>query len=183
MLSSAASVNSTRYALLERFKATGLPVEVASGGRTKFNRFERQIPKTHWLDAACVGDSTPNVLHWQRVKPLAIKAMGHGKRQVVNVDAYGFPKGKPKGIPVHPFRTGDIVRAEIPIGKYAGNHLSRIIQINSDRPKIGIKSKQGDRVSSHTKYLTKIFSADGYDYGFLKLPERRVTAAQLSPAP
>ena len=113
MLSSAASVNSTRYALLERFKATGLPVEVASGG-PKFNRFERQIPKTHWLDAACVGASTPEVLRWEAVTPLAIKAMGHGKRQVVNVDAYGFPRGKAKGIPVHSFRTGDVVEAKVP---------------------------------------------------------------------
>ena len=55
----------TRYALLERLKATGLPVEIASGGRTKFNRVKQQIPKTHWLDAACVGASTPEVLRWE----------------------------------------------------------------------------------------------------------------------
>ena len=101
-LKDAAAVNSTRYSLLNRLKATGSPVEVASGGLTKFNCYLRQIPKTHWLDAACVGDSTPMVLHWQHVQPLEIKAMGHGKRQVSNVDAYGFPRGKPKGIPIHP---------------------------------------------------------------------------------
>ena len=80
----------------------------------------RQIKKTYRLDAACVGDSKPMVLHWQHVQPLAIKAMGHGKRQVFNVDAYGVPRGKPKGVPIHPFRIGDIVRVEIPKGKYAG---------------------------------------------------------------
>ena len=74
MLSSdAAAFNSTRYALLERLKATGLPVEIASGGRTKFNRVKQQIPKTHWLDAACVGASTPEVLRWEAAKPIGVR--------------------------------------------------------------------------------------------------------------
>ena len=183
-LRDAAAVNSTRFSLLNRLRATGLPVETASGGHTKYNRYLRQIPKTHWLDAACVGDSTPNVLHWQRVKPLAIKAMGHGKRQVVNVDAYGFPKGKPKGIPVHPFRTGDIIRAEIPVGKYAGNYMDRIALIRTDQTRVALSQKileNGKKKKKvfffQTKYITAtVFSADGYDYGFLKLPEWRVTA-------
>ena len=37
-LKDAAAVNSTRWALFEALKATGLPVETGSGGRTKFNR-------------------------------------------------------------------------------------------------------------------------------------------------
>jgi len=179
-LKDAAAVNSTRYALLERLKATGLPVEIASGGRTKFNRFERQIPKTHWLDAACVGASTPEVLQWEAVRPLAIKAMGHGKRQVTNVDAYGFPKGKPKGIPVHPFRTGDVVRAEVPVGKFAGNYVDRIVAIRTDQTRVSLplrsqeKGKKKVPFLFQTKYITaKLFSADGYDYGFLQPPEPR----------
>ena len=137
-LRDAAAVNSTRFSLLNRLRATGLPVETASGGHTKYNRYLRQIPKTHWLDAACVGDSNPNVLHWQRVKPMAIKAMGHGQRQVVNVDAYGFPKGKPKGIPVHSFRTSDIIRAEIPMEKYAGNYMDRISSIRTGQTRVAL---------------------------------------------
>jgi len=179
-LKDAAAVNSTRYALLERLKATGLPVEIASGGRTKFNRSERQIPKTHWLDAACVGASTPEVLQWKAVKPLAIKAMGHGKRQVVNVDAYGFPRGKAKGIPVHPFRTGDIVRAEIPKGKYVGTYVSRIAETTTSKPLAGFKSKTGKRIQCHTKHMTKLFNSDGYGYGFLKAPEPRQTVISES---
>ena len=172
-LKDAAAVNSTRYSLLNRLKATGLPVEVASGGLTKFNRYLRQIPKTHWLDAACVGDSTPMVLHWQHIQPLAIKAMGHGKRQVSNVDAYGFPRGKPKGIPIHPFRTGDIVRAEIPKGKYAGTHVSRIAETKTTQMQAGFKSKTGSRVNCHTKYLTKLFNVDGYEYSPLQRPAQQ----------
>lgn len=57
-LKDAAAVNTTRWALFERLKETGLPVETGSGGLTKFNRTTRTIPKTHWSDAACVGRSS-----------------------------------------------------------------------------------------------------------------------------
>ena len=80
-LKDVAAINSTRLALLERLKATGLPVEVSSGGETKFNRNQQRIPRSHWLNAACIGASTPNNIKWEQVKPLAIKAMGHGKRK------------------------------------------------------------------------------------------------------
>jgi len=179
-LKDAAAVNSTRYALLERLKATGLPVEIASGGRTKFNRFERQIPKTHWLDAACVDVSTPEVLRWEAVTPLAIKSMGHGKRQVVGTDKYGFPKGRPKKNPHHSFRTSDVVEAKVPVGKskYADHHISRIVSTPSERPRVVIKYKgNGKNFPCALTYVTgKLFTADGYDYGFLKAPVPRVLA-------
>jgi len=176
-LKDAAAVNSTRYALLERLKATGLPVEIASGGRTKFNRSERQIPKTHWLDAACVGASTPEVLQWEAVRPLAIKAMGHGKRQVVGTDKYGFPKGQPKCKPAHPYRTGDFVSAAVPKGTYAGTYTARrIVKLTAEK-RVNIKNDLGQVFPFQAQYVTaRVFTADGYDYGFLKAPEPRVLA-------
>ena len=168
-LKDVAAINSTRLALLERLKATGLPVEVSSGGVTKFNRNQQQIPKSHWLNAVCIGASTPENLKWHQVQPLAIKAMGHGRRQMVNVDAFGFPRGKPKGIPIHPFRTGDIVRAAIPKGKYAGEYQERISSIKTSETRVGIPNKRGQgTIYLQTKYITtKIFSSDGYDYDIL----------------
>ena len=53
-LKDAAAVNATRWELFRRLQATGLPLETGSGGRTKYNRSVRVLPKTHWLDAACV---------------------------------------------------------------------------------------------------------------------------------
>ncbi len=47
----AAAVNSTRWALVNTLQTTGLAIETASGGRTKFNRSQFNIPKTHALDA------------------------------------------------------------------------------------------------------------------------------------
>jgi hypothetical protein len=51
-LKDASAVNSTRWALFNRLKETGLSVTTGSGGQTKFNRTRLKLPKTHWLDAA-----------------------------------------------------------------------------------------------------------------------------------
>ena len=100
---------------------------------------------------------------------MAIKAMGHGRRQMVNVDAFGFPRGKPKGIPIHPFRKGDIVRANIPKGKYAGEYEERISSIKTSETRVGIPDKKGHgTIYFQTKFVTtKIFNSDGYDYQFI----------------
>ncbi|MFL5626516.1 MAG: RNA-guided endonuclease IscB, partial [Ktedonobacteraceae bacterium] len=90
-LGDAAAVNTTRWALYERLKAFDLPVECGSGGRTKFNRVTHALPKMHWLDAACVGASTPQRLDVQDVVPLQITATGHGSRQMCGTNKYGFP--------------------------------------------------------------------------------------------
>ncbi len=75
-LKDAAAVNSTRWALYERLQATGLPIETGSGGLTKYNRSMRGIPKTHWLDAANVGTSTPTEVQWQNHHPLPYHRTG-----------------------------------------------------------------------------------------------------------
>jgi len=46
-----AAASSTRWALWHALTATGLPVAVATGGRTKFNRHRTVAPKSHTLDA------------------------------------------------------------------------------------------------------------------------------------
>src|SRR5258705_1056280 len=58
-LHDAAAVNASRWALFHQLVATGLPVEVGTGGRTRWNRIVRGLPKAHWIDAACLGASTP----------------------------------------------------------------------------------------------------------------------------
>ncbi len=80
-LKDAAAVNATRWEFYRRLQATGLPLEVGTGGRTKFNRTQRNLPKADWLDAACVGASTPRQLDVVNVRPLVLKATGHGRRQ------------------------------------------------------------------------------------------------------
>ncbi|HWS84366.1 MAG TPA: RNA-guided endonuclease IscB [Ktedonobacteraceae bacterium] len=122
-LRDAVAVNATRWELFRRLEALGLPIECSSGGLTKYNRTTRELPKTHWVDAACVGKSTPEALLVTGVRPLAITAYGHGSRQMCLMNKYGFPRTDPKEKhPKHGFKTGDIVKAIVPSHlKRAGN--------------------------------------------------------------
>ena len=73
-LKDAAAVNATRWKLFEVLKQFGLPIETGTGGRTKYNRERLQLPKAHWIDAACVGASTPGNIVFQNDGVLEIKA-------------------------------------------------------------------------------------------------------------
>ncbi|MBD2255136.1 RNA-guided endonuclease IscB [Nostoc parmelioides] len=165
-LKDATAVNTTRWELHRRLQLTDLPVELGSGGRTKFNRQTRGIDKQHWTDAACVGASTPAKLLLNGVKPLIIKAKGHGTRQRCRTDKYGFPKAHaPKAKFFMEFTTGDIVKADIPSGKYAGSYIGRIaIRF---RPSFMLLLPDR-RFDVHPKYLRTIHKADGYEYAFSK---------------
>ncbi len=92
-LKDAAAVNSTRWALFNRLRTTGLPVSTGSGGLTKFNPTRLNLAKTHWLDAACVGKVES--LKILTNKPLSIEATGHGTRQMCRTDKFGFPSRFP----------------------------------------------------------------------------------------
>lgn len=153
-LKDAAAVNTTRWALFERLKATGFPVECGSGGLTKFNRTARELPKTHWLDAANVGKSTPAALSIKGVKPLLITATGHGRRQMCLPNKFGFP-GQPKERhrTFSGYQTGDIVRATTSTGTIEGRVAIR------HRPSFRI-----GKVDIHPKYMQRIHKADGYSY-------------------
>jgi len=158
-LKDAAAVNSIRWALFNRLKETGLPVSAGSGGLTKFNRTRLELPKTHWLDAACVGPV--NSLEVLTDKPLLIKAMGHGTRQMCGTDQYGFPSRHRTPQKVHfGVQTGDLVRAVVTAGKYVGNWVGRI----SVRARPSFKLSSTKVFDVHPKYLEVIHRADGYGY-------------------
>jgi hypothetical protein len=78
-LDAAAAVNSVRWALVTALKIASLPVELSSGGRTKWNRSRLNVPKQHCLDAACVG--TVEALHGWNRPILVIRCMGRGSYQ------------------------------------------------------------------------------------------------------
>ena len=161
-LKDAAAVNATRWELYRRLQSTGLPVEVGSGGRTKFNRKTRGIEKHHWTDAACVGVSTPEQLLFNGVKPLIVKAKGHGIRQRCRPDKFGFPSSHaPSAKYFQGFQTGDIVKADIPSGKFAGQYVGRIAIRFRPRFVLQLSTQKFD---VHPKYLKTIHKADGYEY-------------------
>ncbi|MEO8956789.1 MAG: RNA-guided endonuclease IscB, partial [Ktedonobacteraceae bacterium] len=163
-LKDATAVNATRWKLYEQLMALGLPVECGSGGLTKFNRTRRVLPKTHWLDAACVGQSTPERLQVKGIVPLLIKANGHGSRQLCLMDAYGFPRTKPRQKRfTHPFHTGDIVRASVPSHlKNAGIHVGRMSAKANGA--FTIATRAGKITDIGKKYCRCLQRADGYGY-------------------
>jgi 5-methylcytosine-specific restriction endonuclease McrA len=162
-LKDAAAVNATRWELYRRLESLGIPIECGSGGLTKYNRTRRELPKAHWLDAACVGKSTPAVLVTFGVQPLLITANGHGCRQTCNVDKYGFPRGKAKqGGRMHGFKTGDIVRATVPSGKKMGTYTGRVLVRATGSFDIACKSGRVQGISY--KYCQAIHRSEGYSY-------------------
>jgi len=160
-LKDVAAVNSTRWALFNALKATGLPVTTGTGGRTKFNRIRLDLPKSHWIDAACVGQvDTLNVLTSQ---PLLITAKGHGNRQMCGTNKYGFPIRHRTNQKIwYGFQSGDMVAANIPSGKFAGRWTGRI----SARSRPSFKLVSSKTFDVHPKYLEVTHRADGYAYGF-----------------
>ncbi len=163
-LKDAAAVNSTRWALYRRLHILGLPIECGTGGRTKFNRVSRGLEKAHWLDAACVGASTPERLGIKGVAPLLIKASGHGCRQLCLVDKYGFPRSKAKQKQFkHGFHTGDIVRAYVPSHlKNPGRHVGRMSAKANGA--FTITTGAGIVTDIGKKYCRTLQRADGYGY-------------------
>ncbi|MEG3846247.1 RNA-guided endonuclease IscB [Microcoleus sp. herbarium19] len=161
-LKDAAAVNSTRWALCSRLKETGLPVLTGSGGLTKFNRTRLQLPKTHWLDAACVGQLES--LSVVTSKPLLIKATGHGTRQMCRTDKFGFPsRYVPRNKFVKGFQTGDIVKAVVTSGKKIGEYVGRVAVRSTGS--FNISASELMQGISH-KYCKIVHHKDGYNYSF-----------------
>jgi len=158
----AAAVNATRYALLEALKTTGKPVECGSGGLTKFNRSNQNLPKTHWIDAACVGKSTP-ILKIKGIKPLLVAANGHGTRQICRTDKFGFPVRHCSRTKFHfGFQTGDIVKAVVKSGKKVGEYIGRIATRATGS--FNISTKNGLVQGISYKVCEFIHKKDGYSY-------------------
>jgi 5-methylcytosine-specific restriction endonuclease McrA len=161
-LKDAAAVNSTRWALFNALKAIGLLVETGSGGLTKFNRTRLGLPKTHWLDAACVG--VVDALDVLTNQPLLIKAQGHGTRQMCRTDKFGFPsRYVPRNKFVKGFQTGDIVKATVTSGKKIGEYVGRVAVRTSGS--FNISAKELVQGVGH-KYCQILHRKDGYSYQY-----------------
>jgi len=164
-LKDAAAVNATRWALYERLLECGLSVECGSGGLTKFNRLTQNLPKEHWIDAACVGQSTPPQLHLTQVVPLLITATGHGSSQKCHVNECGIVCSKPKGPKkVKGFQTGDIVRAVVLSGKNQGVYAGRALVRESGS--FDIRTKQARVQGISSRFCTLLHRCDGYSYRY-----------------
>jgi hypothetical protein len=174
-LNDAAAVNATRWALFNALKATGLPVVTGSGGLTKFNRSRLEIPKTHALDAVCVG-STDVVADWQK-PTLAIKATGRGSYQRTRLDKYGFPRGYlTRQKRIKGFQTGDIVKADVTKGTKVGTYTGRVAVRATGS--FNIQTAEGVVQGISHRYCKVVQRADGYGYSQLGATAKASTAAR-----
>jgi 5-methylcytosine-specific restriction endonuclease McrA len=160
-LKDAAAVNATRWRLVAELQSTGLAVETGSGGRTKFNRARFGIPKTHALDAVCVG-AVASVEHWHK-PTLAIKCTGRGSYQRTRLDAYGFPRGYlMRQKQIKGFQTGDMVKAVVTAGKKQGTHIGRVaIRATGN---FNIQTAQGVVQGISHRHCKVTQRGDGYGY-------------------
>jgi len=219
-LKDAAAVNATRWKIYQRLQTTGLPIEVGTGGRTKYNRMtcalassppfppvdggvggdlslitacfvpcarqlrllirdkmstthkqmstthtkiKKSLKKTHWLDAACVGESTPETLMVDGIQPLRIVATGRGSRQMCRMDAFGFPRTKAKQCKrVHGFQTGDMVKAVVKEGRHTGSYIGKVSVRTSGS--FNITTVNGTVQGISYKSLKLLHRHDGYIY-------------------
>lgn len=160
-LRDAAAVNATRNVLFKTLLKTGLPVETGTGAQTKFNRKQLGIPKTHSLDAACVGNILA-IQDWHR-PTLTIKATGRGEYQRTRLTADGFPRGYLTRQKRHfGFQTGDQVKAVVTNGKKSGIHQGRVAVRVSGR--FNIQTPASVIQGIGYKHCTLIQRADGYGY-------------------
>ncbi|MFE0133862.1 RNA-guided endonuclease IscB [Streptomyces sp. NPDC059037] len=163
-LTDAAAMNTTRWRLRSRLAELGPPVTGWSGGRTKFNRTRSGLPKTHTLDALCVGElSEETYVVRHPVRPLIITCHGRGIYQRTLTDAYGFPRQRRPRTKRHfGFTTGDLVTAQVPKGKKAGHHRGRLA-VRSDGY-MNIRTTTKLVTAIHHRHIRLLQRGDGYSY-------------------
>ncbi|MBV6622477.1 MAG: HNH endonuclease [Rivularia sp. (in: Bacteria)] len=114
-LKDAAVVNATRNKLVKVLGGIKT-VFTSTGAQTKFNRIRLNLPKEHWVDAACVGDV--DSLTFRTFQPLRVTCKGQGGRQKAALNRYGYPMRHNPLKPIKGWLTGDIARhAKLGIGK------------------------------------------------------------------
>ena len=164
-LRDAATINSTRWALWRKLSSTNLPVEVGTGGRTKYNRRRLEVPKEHCLDAACVGH-VDILEHWQQ-PVLNIKATGRGRYQRTCVDKYGFPRSYfTRNKSAFGFQTGDMAKAVVTTGKKVGVYSGRIVI--SARGYFDIHTEGSLIRGLSSRFFTLVQRGNGYGYSLMK---------------
>ncbi len=170
-LTGAAFLNTTRWYVFSELQSLGLPVESGTGALTKLNRTRCQLPKSHVFDAACVGPSTPPRILVPASYVHVFQALGRGIRQMARVNKSGFPLGHRKRTKrVYGFQTGDLVRVDVPHGKYIGRWTGRVAVRSSGR--FDLKGLGGQRLCqgiSH-QYCRLLQRADGWYHTQYILP-------------
>jgi hypothetical protein len=159
-LKDAASVNTTRWVLANKLKEEFGDIELASGGRTKFNRTNQGLPKEHYFDAACIGVCNKHI-EVKAQYAIINKIIGRGNRQMILPDKYGFARGhRSRNKVKEGFMTGDFVKIKGITG--------RAIAVKSAGT-VHIKDKNGKEISCSTKKSLMLQHSDGWQRSILQI--------------
>lgn len=139
-LKDAAAVNSTRWKLFNSLKELGLKVTTGTGGQTKFNRCRLNLPKFHYVDAACV--SNVMKLHFLTTKPLLIKCRGQSGRQKAALNKFGYPIRYNPLKPIKGWLTGDIVKFNGKVGRLTPRSKGAFCLTTTDKKTVSIATSK-----------------------------------------
>ena len=156
----AAIVQSARnYVITELSKL--LEVSIGYGWQTSYQRKEIGLPKEHFYDALCVGNTYDYAIKTNKV--LIVKANGRGNRQMCLMDRYGFPRTKAKSTKSYQgFQTGDTIKATVLKGKKVGKYQGKVAI--RDNGYFNITTKNSVIQGIHYSCCSIIQKGDGYAY-------------------
>jgi hypothetical protein len=165
----AQAVNTIRWKIAETLKNSGMPLSYGTGGKTRYNRTQAGLPKTHYYDAASVNcipidDGNHPVL--------AIHAVGYGHRRDLGnfqtiQTAPGFKRAYKRIEHCQGFAKFDMVEIQARKGRFIGSLNCFDKTAEGKNQKLRVKTdwiaKDG-RVSGNITQLRKIQNRDGYAY-------------------
>ncbi|NEB80122.1 hypothetical protein G3I40_33680 [Streptomyces sp. SID14478] len=159
-------MNSLNRRLVVALGGRDKPVRTWSSHRTHANRVATGLPETHTLDALAVGpldhDEGAGIVRVPG-QILVVSATGRGSYARTTPDRFGFPRMRRVRSKCHfGYATGDLVRATIPDGKWAGTWTGRI-SVRA-RGQHCLAAPQGRINVSHSR-LRLLQRGDGYAYG------------------
>jgi len=154
-LADAANMNRLRQALFDRIvqRHPLLVTIFHPAWVTHYRRILSGMPKDHWVDAALVGQINDRLPTWGvRDKALLLETPRHQSRQMVQMDAYGFPKTKAKGPSRrHGVRSGDLCHL-----RYKDISLLRRITISGNSARFSFNGKKCSVLLSTVRVIQRM---------------------------
>ncbi|MFB7593064.1 RNA-guided endonuclease IscB [Streptomyces sp. NPDC056169] len=168
----AAAMNATKVRLLLLLEETGLPVHCWPASLTSANRTAAGLAKSHTLDALCVGplgSGATDTLVRIATPVHVFASTGRGSYARTTPDRYGFPRlVRPRRKRHQGFASGDLVRATVLKGRWAGVRTGRVSVRSTGRHSIA--TPLGRFNASHEN-LRLLQRNDGFAYTWRGEPE------------
>ncbi|MFG3037823.1 RNA-guided endonuclease IscB [Streptomyces sp. NPDC048330] len=166
-LSDAAAMNATRVRLVTLLVETGLPVHAWPASLTAANRAASALPKSHTLDALSVGSPGTGARDGLVRIPDAVyvlTATGRGSYARTTPDRFGFPRlVRPRRKRHQGFASGDLVRATVRKGRWAGVWTGRVAVRSTGRHSVATPF---GRFNASHENLRMLQRADGFAYSW-----------------